>query len=50
MFGSVWKKGSGRWRKIHNEEIHNLYSSNIIRVIRSRRERQRCTGRAERIQ
>jgi hypothetical protein len=28
------------WRKHHNEELHNLYtSSNIIRVIKSRRMR-----------
>jgi hypothetical protein len=26
------------WRKLHNEELHNLYSSpNIIRMIKSRR-------------
>jgi hypothetical protein len=26
------------WRKLHNEELHNLYSSpNIIRIIKSRR-------------
>jgi hypothetical protein len=28
------------WRRLHNEELHNLYaSSNIIRVIKSRRMR-----------
>jgi hypothetical protein len=28
------------WRKLHNEELHNLYSSpNIIRMIMSRRMR-----------
>jgi hypothetical protein len=28
----------GSWRKLHNDELHNLYSSpNIIRVIKSRR-------------
>jgi hypothetical protein len=27
----------GDWRKLHNEELHNLYSSpNIIRMIKSR--------------
>jgi hypothetical protein len=29
---------TGVWRKLHNEELHNLYSSpNIIRIITSRR-------------
>jgi hypothetical protein len=29
---------TGGWRKLHNEELHNLYSSpNIIRMITSRR-------------
>jgi hypothetical protein len=28
------------WRKLHNEELHNLYSSpHIIRIIKSRRMR-----------
>jgi hypothetical protein len=28
----------GYWRKLHNEELHNLYASpHIIRVIRSRK-------------
>jgi hypothetical protein len=31
---------TGGWRKLHNEELHNLYSSlNIIRMIKSRRMR-----------
>jgi hypothetical protein len=30
----------GDWRKLHNEVLHNLYSSpNIIRMIKSRRMR-----------
>jgi hypothetical protein len=29
---------TGGWRKVHNEELHNLYSSpSIIRMIKSRR-------------
>jgi hypothetical protein len=28
----------GDWRKLHNEDLHNLYSSpSIIRMIKSRR-------------
>jgi hypothetical protein len=31
---------TGGWRKLHNEEFHNLYSSpSIIRIIKSRRMR-----------
>jgi hypothetical protein len=30
----------GEWRKLHNEELHNLYSSpSIIRMIKSMRMR-----------
>jgi hypothetical protein len=31
---------TGEWKKLHNEEVHNLYSSpDIIRQIKSRRMR-----------
>jgi uncharacterized protein YbaP (TraB family) len=31
---------TGGWRKVHNDELHNLYSSpSIIRIIKSRRMR-----------
>jgi hypothetical protein len=31
---------NGSWRKLHNDELHSLYSSpNIVRVIKSRRVR-----------
>jgi hypothetical protein len=31
---------TGGWRKLHNEELHNLYSSpSIIRMIKSRKMR-----------
>jgi hypothetical protein len=39
-FGPKRDEVTGGWRKPHNEELHNLYSSpNIIRMIKSRRER-----------
>jgi hypothetical protein len=40
IFGSKRYEVIGGWRKPHNEELHNLYSSpNIIRMIQSRRMR-----------
>jgi hypothetical protein len=35
--GCKKEKVTGGWRRLHNEELHNLYTSNIIRVIKSRR-------------
>jgi hypothetical protein len=38
IFGPKRDEVSGDWRKLHNEELYNLYSSpNIIRMIKSRR-------------
>jgi hypothetical protein len=38
IFGPKRAEVTGYWRKLHNEELHNLYSSpNIIRMIKSRR-------------
>jgi hypothetical protein len=38
VFGPKTDKVTGEWRKMHNEEIQNLYSSpNTIRQIKSRR-------------
>jgi hypothetical protein len=32
------REENGSWRKLHNDEIHSLYSSpNIVMVIKSRR-------------
>jgi hypothetical protein len=40
IFGRKRDEVTGGWRKLHNEELHNLYSSpSIIRMIRSRRMR-----------
>jgi hypothetical protein len=38
IFGHKRDEVTGEWRKLHNEELHDLYSSpNIFRVIKSRR-------------
>jgi hypothetical protein len=40
IFGPKREEVAGEWRRLHNEELHNLYSSpDIIRVIISRRMR-----------
>jgi hypothetical protein len=48
IFGPKRDEVTGEWRKLHNEELHNLYSSpNIIRQIKSRR--MRWTGHVARM-
>jgi len=38
IFGPKRDKVTGEWRKLHNEELNDLFSSpNVFRVIRSRR-------------
>jgi hypothetical protein len=40
IFGPKRDEVTGEWRKLHNEELHDLYSSpstSIIRIIKSRR-------------
>jgi hypothetical protein len=40
LFGPKRNEVIGDWRKLHNEELHNLYSSpSIIRLTTSRRMR-----------
>jgi hypothetical protein len=40
IFGPKRDRVTGGWRKLHNEELHNLYTSPIIiRIIKSRRMR-----------
>jgi hypothetical protein len=42
------REEDGSWRKLHNDELHKLYSSpNIVRVIKSRR--MRWTGHVARM-
>jgi hypothetical protein len=48
IFGPKRNEIIGGWRKLHNEEPHNLYSSpSIIRMIKSRR--MRFTGHVARM-
>jgi hypothetical protein len=38
IFGPKRNEVTGEWRKLHNEELHDLYSSPVIvRVMKSRR-------------
>jgi hypothetical protein len=40
IFGPKRDEVTGEWGKLHNEELHDLYSSpSIIRIIQSRRMR-----------
>jgi hypothetical protein len=40
IFGPKREEVTGGWRKLHNEELHDLYSSpGIIRIIKARRMR-----------
>jgi hypothetical protein len=40
LFGPKREEVSGGWRRLHNEELHNLYTlPNNVRVIKSRRMR-----------
>jgi hypothetical protein len=53
--GVRWDKVTGEWRRLHNEELHDLCSSpNIIWMIKSRRMRQMghvaCMGEKRRAQ
>jgi hypothetical protein len=45
IFGPKRDEVTGGWRKVHNEELHNLYSSpSIIRMIREIGLAYRMTG------
>jgi hypothetical protein len=48
IFGPKRDEVTGEWRKLHNEELHNLFSSpDIIRQVKSRR--MRWTGHVARM-
>jgi hypothetical protein len=41
IFGPKREEVAGGWRRLHNEELHNLYTSpNIVRGIESKRMRE----------
>ena len=37
VFGSKRDEVTGEWRKLHNEELNDLYLPNIVRVVKLRR-------------
>jgi hypothetical protein len=48
IFGPTRDEVTGEWRKLHNEELHDLYSSSsIIRIMKARR--MRWAGHVARI-
>jgi hypothetical protein len=48
IFGPKRDEVIGEWRKLHNEELHDLYSSpSIIRIVKARR--MRWTGHVARM-
>ena len=49
IFGAKRHEITGEWRKLHNAELHAMYSShNIIRNLESRR--LRCAGHVARME
>jgi hypothetical protein len=48
IFGPKRDEVTGEWRKLHNEELHDLYSSpSIIRIIKAWRMRACSTNGGE---
>jgi hypothetical protein len=39
IFGPKRDELPGEWRKLHNEELYDQYSQNIVEVIKNRRTR-----------
>jgi hypothetical protein len=49
VFGPKRDEVTGEWRKLHNEELRDLYSlTNIVQVVKSRR--MRWVGHVERME
>jgi hypothetical protein len=49
IFGPKRDELTGKWRKLHNEELNDLYSlPNIVRVVKLRR--MRWAGHVERME
>ena len=45
VFGSKRDEVTGKWRKLHNEELSDLYClPNIVRVVKSRTKSWRACG------
>jgi hypothetical protein len=50
IFGPKRDEVTGEWRKLHTEELHNLYSSpDIIRQVKSRRMRWARMGEERKV-
>jgi hypothetical protein len=48
IFGPKRDEVTGEWRKLHNEELHDLHSSqSIIRMVKARK--MRCAGHVARM-
>jgi hypothetical protein len=47
IFGPKRDEVTGEWRKLHDEELHDLYSSPNIRIIKART--MRCAGHVARM-
>jgi hypothetical protein len=39
IFGSKRDEVTGEWRSLHNEKLYALYSSDIIRVIKTKKKK-----------
>jgi hypothetical protein len=49
IFGPKRDEVAGEWRKLHSDELHNLYSSSIIIIRQIKSRRMRWAGHVARI-